>query len=46
MPKGIPPVQDIPLPIAGRLHVRDTWEAGWLSSVYQMDGDGLLKPKA
>ena len=44
MPKGVPPIQDTPLPFGGRLHVRAQWDDGWLSSIYQLDGEGLMKP--
>jgi hypothetical protein len=43
MSKGVPPVQDVPLPFHGRLHVRDQWENGWLAGVYQLDGEDLGK---
>jgi hypothetical protein len=44
MSKGVPPVQDVPLPFPGRLHVRDQWENGWLAGVYRLDGEDLGKP--
>jgi len=39
MPKGVPPRQDTPLSFRGRLHVHAQWDGGWLTSVYQLDGD-------
>ena len=44
MAKGVPPVQDVPLPFRGRLHVRAQWENGWLSCVYQLDDAAPAKP--
>jgi hypothetical protein len=46
MPKGVPPLQDAPLPFRGRLHVRAQWDNGWLSSVYQLDGESGGGPRS
>ena len=44
MPQGVPPIQDVPTPFCGRLHVRAQWEDGWLASIYQLDGEDPAKP--
>lgn len=41
IPGGVAPVQDVVLPFRGRLHVRPQWDNGWLSSIYQLDAEGL-----
>jgi hypothetical protein len=43
--EGLPPVQDVPLYLAGRLHVRARWDEGYLIGIYDLEGDGLLKPR-
>lgn len=43
--EGLPPLQDVPLFLAGRLHVRARWEDGYLLGIYDLEGDGLLKPR-
>jgi hypothetical protein len=43
--EGIPPVQDVPMTLAGRLRVRAQWNDGFLSTLYELEGDGLLKTK-
>ncbi len=43
--EGLPPVQDVPVALAGRLRVRAQWTDGFLTSLYALDGDGLLKIK-
>ena len=43
--EGIPPVQDVPMTLAGRLRVRAQWADGFLSTLYELEGDGLLKTK-
>lgn len=45
MPKGAPPVQDVPLSFSGRLHVQEQWDNGWLSSIYQLDAESAVKPR-
>jgi hypothetical protein len=40
--EGLPPVQDVPMFLAGRLHVRPRWEEGYLLGIYDLEGDGLL----
>ena len=41
--EGLPPVQDVPMLLAGRLRVRAQWDDGLLSTIYELEGDGLLK---
>ncbi len=43
--EGLPPVQDVPLFLAGRLRVRAQWTDGFLATIYELEGDGLLKAK-
>ncbi|MBI5767677.1 MAG: DUF3299 domain-containing protein [Verrucomicrobia bacterium] len=43
--EGLPPVQHVPMPLAGRLRLRPQWENGYLIALYEIEGDGLLKPK-
>jgi hypothetical protein len=44
--EGLPAVQDVPIFLAGRLRVRARWNDGYLTGIYEMEGDGLLKPKS
>ncbi len=44
--EGLPPVQDVPLFLAGRLRVRPRWEDGQLLGIYELEGHGLLKPRS
>ena len=41
--EGLPPVQDVPMLLAGRLRVRAQWDDGLLSTIYELEGDGLFK---
>ncbi len=43
--EGLPAVQDVPLTLAGRLRVQPRWTDGFLTSLYTLEGDGLLKTK-
>ncbi len=43
--EGLPPVQDVPVALAGKLRVRAQWTDGFLTSLYALEGDGLLKIK-
>jgi hypothetical protein len=43
--EGLPPVQDVPMALAGRLRVRPQWTDGVLTALYTMEGHGLLKMK-
>lgn len=44
--EGLPPMQDVPLFLAGKLQVRPRWEDGHLLGIYEMEGHGLLKPRS
>lgn len=44
--EGIPAAQDVPVSLAGRLRVRAQWTDGFLTSIYELEGDGLLKTKS
>ncbi len=44
--EGLPAVQHVPMPLAGRLRLRPQWDAGYLTALYEIEGDGLLKPKS
>ena len=41
--EGLPPVQDVPVFLAGRLQIRARWEEGTLLGIYELEGHGLLK---
>ena len=43
--EGLPPVQDTPMALAGRLRIRPQWAGGFLTGLYFLEGDGLLKLK-
>ncbi len=43
--EGLPAVQDVPMSLAGRLRVRAQWTDGFLTSIYELEGDGLLPAK-
>ena len=43
--EGLPPVQDVPVFLAGKLQVKARWESGYLTGIYEMEGHGLLKPR-
>ena len=43
--EGLPAVQDVPVSLAGRLRIRVQWTEGVLASLYELEGDGLLKTK-
>ena len=40
--EGLPPVQDVPVFLAGRLTVKPRWEEGYLHGIYELEGHGLL----
>lgn len=42
---GIPPLMDIPLTLGGRFKVGEVFEEGYLSGIYQLDGEKLLEVK-
>lgn len=43
--EGLPPVQDVPVFLAGLLRVKARWEGGYLTGIYELEGHGLLKPR-
>ena len=43
--EGLPPVQDVPVFLAGKLQVKARWEGGYLTGIYDMEGHGLLKSR-
>lgn len=42
---GIKPIQDVPVVITGIFHIEEKYEGGYLSSIFQMDGEKFLGPK-
>jgi hypothetical protein len=40
---GVPPLMDVPLTFIGTLKVGEVFEEGYLSGVYQLDGEKLLE---
>lgn len=42
---GIPPLMDIPLTLGGQFKVGEVFEEGYLSGIYQLDGEKLLEVK-
>lgn len=40
---GIPPLMDVPLTLGGKLKVGELYEEGYLSAIYQLEGQELLK---
>ncbi len=38
-PEGVEPLQDVPLEFQGTLHVKERFEHGMLSAIYQLDGE-------
>lgn len=42
---GIPPLMDIPLTLVGNFKVGEVFEEGYLSGIYQLDGEKLLETK-
>ena len=43
--EGLPPVQDVPIFLAGQLRVKARWEGGYLTGIYELEGHGLLKSR-
>ncbi len=43
---GIPPLMDIPLTLVGNFKVGEVFEEGYLSGIYQLDGEKLLETKS
>lgn len=40
---GVPPLMDVPLTFIGTLKVGEVFEEGYLSGVYQLDGDKMIE---
>jgi len=43
--EGVKAVQDVPVVLVGLLRISETYENGYIVSLYQMDGEKLLGPK-
>lgn len=43
---GIPPLMDTPITLVGKLKVGEVFEEGYLSAIYQLDGERLLESKS
>src|SRR5436190_5829465 len=43
--EGVRPVQDVPVELVGILHVEEKYENGYVTSLFQMDGEKFLGPK-
>jgi hypothetical protein len=42
---GIPPLMDVPLTLVGQLKVSEVFEEGYLSGIYQLNGERMLETK-
>ena len=42
---GVKPIQDIPVVLTGTFRIAEKYENGYLSSIFQMDGEKFLGPK-
>lgn len=43
--KGVRALQDVPLAFYGTLHVKEIFDAGYLSGIYQLDAEKMAQPK-
>ncbi len=43
--EGVPVTQDIPVVFVGTLHIAETYENGYLTSLYTLDGEKFLGPR-
>ncbi len=43
---GMPPLMDVPLTLIGKFKVGELFEEGYLSGIYQLEGEKFLTPKA
>lgn len=43
---GIPPLMDVPLTLIGQLKVGEVFEEGYLSGIYQLNGERMLDVKS
>lgn len=42
---GVKPLQDVPVVITGTFKIAEIYEGGYLTSIFQMDGEKFLGPK-
>jgi hypothetical protein len=42
--RGVPPVQGVPITVVGTLRVGEHRQQGWLTDIYQLDAEDVLKP--
>jgi hypothetical protein len=45
MAKGVHQLMDVPVSFGGQLHVKELYENGFLTAIYQLDGDKILPTK-
>jgi len=45
MAKGVHQLMDVPVSFGGQLHVQELYENGFLTAIYQLDGDKMLPTK-
>jgi hypothetical protein len=45
MAKGVHQLMDVPVSFGGQLHVKELYENGFLTAIYQLDGDKMLPTK-
>ena len=45
MVKGVHQLMDVPVSFGGQLHVKELYENGFLTAIYQLDGDKMLPTK-
>jgi hypothetical protein len=43
--QGVKPLQDVPVVLTGVFRINEIYEGGYLTSIFQMDGDKFLGPK-
>lgn len=43
--EGVKPLQDVPVVMTGVFRINEVYEGGYLTSIFQMDGDRFLGPK-
>jgi|GEM_PF-996366 len=45
MPQGVHQLMDVPVSFGGQLHVKELYENGFLTAIYQLDSDKILPTK-
>jgi hypothetical protein len=45
MAKGVHQLMDVPVSFGGQLHVKELYENGFLTAIYQLDGDKMMPTK-